>query len=586
MNFLDTRDSMIFSYKTIILLILLAGLVACENPDQRRQRERVDITKANDPSPPVELPEPSVGANTSPTDSRFKLTELSAINDKFIKITENIIFSGIEKKITVPFDEISMKIKSHCILNTAEEQEKVVIREYDRKLTAVIPLIEILPVEVLRHKGTSPPTCGFSFKATNKEGSAHHFELPQLPIVDYSSARSFSLINVSEQSEEPLVHLFSDRLTHYMLNTGPENPVQKLDFVCDDFSLPLLTRQQQFIPVPAFPFNSLSEETITKIRAQNPFQDCRILGYNNNTLKGVSAFFKLVYPAKRPIYIQKTNNPEWTYNGDFFHAQMVDSDGELKKNPPDTPLYSITISNHNLYPVSIFIQDQEKRDLPSYSFYQTSHETKKGSPIGWAGYTHYDDDTVSFSLNRLEIKAGEALIRETREGTLVTMQAHSHVQLSVILNEVPYMCHVRKKYKGARFVRWIGTVFEYPELNISQLVSDKLPPLAEQNTVQKLNTTDFKDDPHFSILSSASLVNHRGMQELRSLLFRAGRCFQKPSQFDYNDPILNVYREGNGAGDRLGYWRTKWLDMHFSEEDYNEMNSNISLTYRPIIRGL
>ena len=573
--------------KTISILFLLIGLMACKNPDQTRHRERVDTTKADGPSQPiVELPEPSVGATTSSTGSRFKLTELSAINDKFIRITENIIFSGIEQKITVPFDEISMKIKSHCILNTAEEQEQVIIREYDRKLTPVIPLIEILPVEVLQYKRDSVPTCGFSFKAQNKEGSAHHFELPQLPIVDYSSAHSFSLIHVSEQSKDPLVHLFADSLSHYMLNTGTKHSIQKLDFICDDFSIPLSIHKQQFIPFSAFSFNSLSEEVLDKIKQQNPYQDCRILGYSHNTLKGVSAFFKLVYPAQRPIHIRQTNNPDFTYNGDSFYAQIMDSDGELKRSIPDIPLYSIRISNYNLYPVFIFIPDQEKRELKSYSFYQTSHETRAGSPIEWAKYTHYDDDTVSFDLTKLEIKAGEVLITETREGTLITMQAHSYIQLSVMLNEVPDMCYVKKKRAGERFVRWIGTVFEYPELNISQLVSDKLSPVAGQNIVQKLNTTDFEDGPHFSILSSSNLVNHSGMQELRSLLFRAGRCFQEPSQFDYNEPVLNVYREGNGVKGQLGHWQTKWLDMHFSEEDYNKMNSAISLTYRPIVRGL
>ena len=575
-------------FKIILILFVVTGFISCR---QANNQDRNPSSEGDPPKVPpdtVELPEPAVRTQGTQDGTRFKLTELSAINDKFIKIQEDMVFSGIEETIKEPLKEISLNIKSHCIFRTAKEPEKVIIKEYTRELTAVIPIIEIVPAEVLLHKGNGYPTCGFSFKAINKAGSAHHFEWPQLPIVDYKEGRDFSLLTKEEPQTDTLVHLFTDRLSEYTLNTGPKNHIQQLDFVCDDFSLSLLVRPLQFIPLIAFPFHSQLVETIDNIKQKNPFQNCRIFGYNNNTLLGVSAFFKLVYPSHRPFKIKKRNNSDFMVSGDAFHSQIVHSTGELKKNIDGIPLYSIEIINPFLYPVHIFIKEQENRTMQSYSFYQTAKQLAPKDPV-WEKQSMYNDDTVPFSLDKLAIKNGEAVIKETTEGTLITIEPNAWVSLSVVLNQAPDICNVKKRFSKERSVDWIGSLFEYPELGIFQLVSDKLPFTAKQNIVQKLNTTNFKeeDEPrHLSILSSKNLENNSQMQEIRHLLFRAGRCFKNPSQFDYTKPILSVYRDMNGDHN-LGYWLTEWKDMYFSEEDYEKMNEKIkSALGRRIARGI
>ena len=578
--------SCLYQISSTVGFLLL--LVACHNTSNPpTNTENTDSTKETPgPSPnPVELPEPSLGipgTQGSQTTSRFKLTELSAVSNPSINIKEDIIFFGIQDKVQVPFDAISLKVKSHCIFNTAEGKEQVLIRNYERKLTPSIPIIEIVPAEVLLHKGIGYPTCGFSFKAENKAGSAHHFEWPQLPIMDYREGRSFSVITQNEYTTDPVVHLFIDRLPNYILKIGIESHVQKLNFVCDDFSLSLPIHQLQFIPLIAFPFDSVSSEMIQKIKSQNPYQDCRIFGYSNQTLVGVSDFFKLVYLTQQSVSISKENNRDWELNGDAFRLELVNSDGTKKNNNElNVLLYSIQISNDNLYPVYIFIKKKAKdKKIESYSFYQGGQIVGGRNSRSWIHNTVYRDDSLSFNLNKLEITSGQATIERTKDGTFITMSPRSTIVVPVILDKNSSLCAIDISDTDEFYVHWLGTFFEYVDLNIFQMVSNKIPATSQQNIVQKINTTDFMD-PYLYIFSHKNLLNHSEMDKLQHLLFIEGNCFSGPHSGGYNGPVLNVYRDGNMSTDyQKGYWEARWLNMYFSEEDYQKMNNTIYNTLR------
>ena len=586
--------SSLYQISSTGVFILL--LIACKDgPNPPTNTANIGSTQETpSPSPkPVELPEPSLGipgTQGSQTTSRFKLTELSAVSNPSINIKEDIIFSGIQNKFQVPFDEISLKVKSHCIFNTVEGKEQVLIRNYERKLTPSIPIIEILPAKVLLHKGIGYPACGFSFKAENKAGSAHHFEWPQLPIVDYKDGRSFSVIHDKsvlpslERSKEPFLHVFAEHITDYTLNTGSENRIQNLQLICDDFSLSLSLNQQQFIPFIAFPFDSVSQETMEDIHNFNPYQDCRLFGYSNKTLVGVSTSFKLVYSALRPVEIIKRNNPDFEFDGDVFYAQLLNSNKGLKKSLNGLQLYSMEIFNHNQYPVYIFIKAQKAKQakVQSYSFYQLGTRDRPGNPI-FDKYSHYTDDVVSVSLDTPKIKKGEVVIKETQNGTLITMQAHAWIQLSVVLYEVPDICYVTKKAEDYHFIKWLGTLFKYPAFDIVQLVSDQLPPTSNQNIVQKLDTTNF-EEPHLSIFSRKFLNPSAGVNQMASLDFLRGNiCLEPPKAFG-TQSVLNVYRK---PGNRPGHWLTKFENMYVSEEDYKEMNEKVRSAFgRRIYRGI
>ena len=572
------------------LLILLLCLISCNNKSSTTNGTTTPQTNQPNGNTPLELPEPSVG-----DPSRFKITELSTATHKVLKLKDNIIFTGLKN---LPTDDVTIVIKSHCIIH----KEEIIIKEYKRPLTTEIPLIEILPKEVLLHLGMNTPSCGFSFKATNQSGSAHHFELPQLPIEDYRKSHSLQ-ITPRVTDTAPFFNVFMENLLHYHLNKSTNNKISYLNLVCDDFELPLeIFEQQQFIPLSVFAYDSLPQETQDKIYTENPVQICRILGYESpaitekgdtstQTLTGVSAFFKLVFPTQ-PLLIYQASNPKMIRYSDVFFEEIGKYTGQtinLRRMKNDLAkrskrlvnieadkLYSITIRNNRSYPVPIFI-------------------SKKSDPLLMNTYTMYffytrnttDDNiykasSVQYTVHINSIQNGES-VATTKEGETVVLNPSGELKLSILLKTAPEMCRtdLAPKDTVVESLRWMGTWFEYPELNIFELAHQDIDTIPFQwNIVRKLRTTAFPDSSHLMIFSRNNVTKHRDFHE-DAMWFLEGDCFKKLDTFSYNKAFISFGRDPSHSASTYGKWSAQWEEPHtFDEKKYGSLRSRLVRSFR------
>ena len=403
----------------------------------------------------IGLPEPSIEGQTS----RFKLTELAAVQERFLTINDSIVFTGLKEKIEKQesLKNVKLTVKSHCILN----KETVLIKEFNKELNQSIPLIELLPEEVLLHQGDSYPSCGFSFKAENKEGAAHHFELPQLPIIDYTTGRFIQFFSSSMRMDESFPYINMDNISDYWLDIGKQEPMDNLNLVCSDFSLSLNIRPQQFIPVSAFLFDQLKEKLRKEINEKRPIQTCRILGYVGKTLTGVSYMFYLRYSAPS-LYVSIDDDLFEDKEAAFYFEFMRSNGMGDKKERPDVPLYSYSINNPHPYPVYILIENySERREggllLDFYGLYYS----RKGS-----FYALHKD---SFYLDSIKTLRGQTAQKKTAVGTFIKLEPGSKIAFSVVLKETFGLCRAKNRENGE--IHWLGGIVKYPDLKIYQLVS-------------------------------------------------------------------------------------------------------------------
>ena len=257
-------------------------LTACGEEGAIQNQDSAPNKNKPAPAPKVAIPEPDIGTNGS----RFKLTNLSAVKEKFLQLNDDIVFNGLAEQMQTQsfLQDVSLKIKTHCIFN----KKKVLIKEFSRALSPSIPLIELLSQEALSQQGKDyVPACGFSFKAEHKSGAAHHFELPVLPIVDYQEERFIRVLDSKGAVKQSFPYVSMNNITEYQIDMGIEEPIDKLSLVCDDFSIPLNIRPQRFIPLTVFPFENLTEEQMQNVKYKKPIQQCRIFGYKKSIMAGV-----------------------------------------------------------------------------------------------------------------------------------------------------------------------------------------------------------------------------------------------------------------------------------------------------------
>ena len=587
----------------IIMALLLGCLFSCKKPEDTAQPPQK--TK-QDSSIVLELPEPSIG-----DPSRFKITELSTIDHKIFKLKDNITFTHLNNITT---NEVTISIKSHCIIH----EKKVIIKEYNRPLTAQIPLIEILPQEVLLHQGVNAPSCGFSFKAVNRSGSAHHFELPQLPIENYRKSHSLEINQAGGTLKEPFSNVFMEDLTTYHLNKGVNNKISYLHLICDDFEIPLeVFEQEQFVPISAFAYDSLSQETTTRIQKERPVQICRILGYKKPTkaqpiLTGASAFFKLMYPIKPLLVYQKPNIELYQYPDRYFE-QISQYSGQtidfkkvtkyLRKNTTDQKtilnlLYSVVIRNNRSYPVPVFIKNKEQTPInqtdlsdqkpilirklkgPNITSANTMYFIKERS-----NYSIFKTSPVQYQVQISSIQNGKTLTKNT-DGEVILLNPSGELKLSVLLKTAPDMCRrdlfpLTTKLKE---LRWMGTLFKYPELDIFELarVETNTIPLSG-NIAQKINTTSFADSPHLMIFSRENLTEHIALNREDYLWFLESDCFKGPDIDLYNKAFISFVAtpKDSSEEEEFNNWSAHWEEPHtFNKKEYESRRRNTLRSFK------
>ena len=617
-------------YFLFILLFISVCVLSC---NKSSDTDSTPTPRADTPRTitPVQLPEPSVGQP-----NRFKITELSTATHKILKLNDNITFTGLKNKAT---SAVTMTITAHCIVY----KEKVLIREYKRPLTDKIPLMEILPKEVLLYHGVSTPSCGFSFKATNPSGSAHYFELPQLPIKNHRESRFLQIKTDGAKHKAPFFNVFVENFHRYHLNKGVDTRISYLNLVCDDFEMPVkILEQQQFIPLLAFEYESLSPETKNKIHNESPVQVCRILGYegplsqegvddSTQTLTGASAFFKLVFPTKPLLVYRKTvlesykkRDPLFAkiaeYSGQKIDMEKVkkymDHKYSSRRHDGIEWLYSVVIQNNRPYPVPFFIKKPEKPEK-SQDNNPSSHrrpilvrkinnpahpppvdkepikkpETMtahtmylvKGHIDSW---TMYQSSTVQYTIHKSLIHKGET-VTNTAEGEIILLNPSGELHLSVMLKTAPKMCskHLAPSDGLVEYFRWIGTLFEYPELNIFELAfpdTETIP--LKWNLLRRIKTRAFTDSPHLTILSREHLTKHTSNRR-NQLWFLASDCFQEPhlhllKNYKPSQAFLSLIGEPVFRT-KFGKWSAQWMDPHlFDRKKYSSLEFHFLNSFR------
>lgn len=515
--------------KFIFLFFIL--LSACGGTGDKDLR--IDSQKGNG----IGIPEPSIVDQTT----RFKLTKLAAVHEKFLTVNDNIVFTDLKEQMKEhkSLTEVKLKVKSHCLLN----KERVLIREFTKELVPSIPLIELLPEEVLLYEGDNYPSCGFSFKAENKAGSAHHFELPQLPIMGYRENRFIKFFSSYQKINESFPYISMDSIDDYYMDLGEQKPIDNLSLICSDFDLSLPIRPQQFIPFSAFLFDQLEEKLQKKIKKQRPIQTCRIFGYVDKTLTGVSYIFYLRYSA--PYLFVSIEDDLFEGKESSFYFEFMQSDGKGdKKNRQNIPLYSYSIRNSHPYPVYILIENYSKRKGKRRELLLDFYGLYYNSQIGGFYSSHEDE----FYLGSIKTLRGQTAQEKTEMGTVIKLESQSEIAFSVILKKSFGLCRTRKSVNEQTY--WLGGIVKYPDLKIYQLVSDKVEsiPLA-QNIWQQLDT---KAGRGFSILTNY-LTDGAEREKFDHLWFKQGICSRKIVA-DTNDPIIELYRSGSRV-------KTRWIDF-------------------------
>ena len=282
------KSSQHFS-RFFFLFLFVICLSACSQSDEEDEQEGPKTDNVR-----VELPEPIIeGLTDEGRVFRFKLTQLSVVKKKVFRINDSIVFTSLEEQIkqNKALKEVQLKIKTNCVLNSGD----VVIKNFTRPLSSSIPIIELMTSEILFADVRGITSCGFSFKAEHKSGSAHHFEIPHLPILDFHLERFIKVLHLSDNKEQSSQYISLKNKADYLIDAGAEKPIDHLKMVCSDFTLELPMRPQQFIPFSVLPFYELEEKIKRRFNTERRYRPlCRLFGYVNNILVAASYFFSLV----------------------------------------------------------------------------------------------------------------------------------------------------------------------------------------------------------------------------------------------------------------------------------------------------
>lgn len=281
------KSSQLFSFFLFLFVICLSACSESDGDDAPEGSKGDNVT--------VELPEPFIeGLTDHGKVFRFKLTQLSIVKRKVFRINDSIVFTSLEERIkeNKALKEVQLKIKTNCVLNSGE----VIIKNFTRPLSPSIPIIELMTSEILFADVRGITSCGFSFKAEHKSGSAHHFEIPHLPILDFHTERFIRVLHLLGETEQSSQHISMNSKAKYWIDTGAEKPIDYLKLVCSDFTLELPMRPQQFIPFSVLPFYELEEKIKRRFNTERNYRPlCRLFGYVNNILVAASYFFSLVH---------------------------------------------------------------------------------------------------------------------------------------------------------------------------------------------------------------------------------------------------------------------------------------------------
>ena len=495
------------------------------------------------------VPEPVVSDQLSinnQENTRFKLTDISVMKKPSLKINDSIIFSGIEntEQNKKRFNKVQLTIRTHCLI----DNQQVIIKDFKRKLRPAIPIIELLPEEVLLAQNI--PSCGFSFQAENPSGAIHHFEVPQLPITEHRSDRFITIIDeLKTDNKNKNPYLFVNKRNDYSVNTGHETAMDILNLRCKNLSDSVSLRSEQWLPFSAFS-NKLDNEIIDR----NPYQQCRVLGYNEDTLVATSRVFYLVYPHQPPYVSIDTID----YNPDNFYGYVMGEKEEKKRKDVEIDMYSYQINNPHSYPVTLWINYQSGMDLDLYSLYQEVNYNGMDYTESDKMYLpFYVSDDFNINLRNIIVEQGHAIIENTDDGLLLKLQPHTKVKIPVFINESS-LC---KKAKTGDKIRWLGAIYTPPQ----DLKVYALDTRDESFSESKIELSISRSNRTITLLTTGLEKQNNSNDTTpvlsNNLWFMESSCLQasrtRDKTFKTIEPLLELRRDNDDRGS---------FDIHWLEE--------------------
>ncbi len=508
-----------------------------------------DPANQNIDSQNFSVPEPVISDQlsiTNPENARFKLTDISVMKNPSLKINDIIIFNDIEdiEQNKKRFNKVQLTITTHCLV----DNQQVIIKDIKRKLRPAIPIIELLPEAVLLAQNT--PSCGFSFTAKNPAGAEHHFEMPQLPITDYRSDRFITIIDNSKtDNKNKTPYLFMNKRKDYSVNTGHETAMDTLNLNCKHLSNSISLRSEQWLPFSAFS-NKFKNKTID----QNPYQQCRVLGYNKDTLVAASKVFHLVYPHQPPYVSIDTIN----HDPDDFYADIMGDKEDNKSKDVEIDMYSYQINNPHSYPVTLWMNYRPGMELDLYSLYQEVNYNGMDYTESDKMYLpFYVSDDFNINLRNPIVEQGQATTENTDDGLLLKLQPHTKVKIPVSLTD----SNLCKKAKTGDEVRWLGAIYTPPQ----DLKVYALDTRDESFSESKTELSIYRSKKPIALLTTG-LEKKNSSDDTTPVLsnnlwFMESSCLQasrtRDKTFKTIEPLLELRRDNDDRGS---------FDIHWLEE--------------------
>ena len=467
-------------------------------------------------------------------------TALNGLMDNIQKSTFYINdYLEFEKKEGKSQD-IQFHITTQCI--ESENQNKF-IKNIITPFKQKIYLIEMLPEKIFSYGKRwwlSPeiknPTCNFYFKATNKVGDIHYFELPHLPISLFEHSWNLSLIDKNQtmkadiELSKAFPLLMMKNIVDYKLISHSASKIDKLKLICEDAEDIIfnVNNQQQY---DLWGLQGWSQVSF----GSSASKACRFLSLNEDQIIGISQVFPLIpLVASDTFDVQKIDNlisdnaslgekiketkfPEVDDNTPRLNLASLLKNITSPINSSIPPLYfdimGLRLNNHGKEPLYLLLpQTSMPADLNLF-FADIYHKVRpdktldlgKIQRMGRLNYFIRKEEGASFVLGQFmfndflnkesrsvkdQLDNGNQVIYgvyEKQTYALVTIQPQSLITLNfgLVISD-PNLC-LQINDEGGIETDVIGMILESEYLPIYRVLNNSDFKLASQTIIQKYN---------------------------------------------------------------------------------------------------
>ena len=549
---------------------------------EREGHKKFTFTQATQASQTTQAQEQSTSTNAPSQENQY-----------FLTIQDNIVFPDLAQIIKVPFSDIQLTITAFCVFEKNTNQG--FIKTSHIALKPTISIIELVAEKALLYT-QSPPLCSFKFLAQNNFGSKHIFELPKMPIKGPIQSVGLDLQQNSQSLKTSYILLSS--LPNLQI-TAEANNINRIQMICDN----LLLSNVQFSDLEKnIPFQS--EPNLSEVIKQQPGhtpEPCRLFGYKDNTLMGISKLFNILYHQIPPkIYV--VYNPHLMQDANVFYqaSQQAHSNTTTQDKDNVIPLYRHVIYNLNNHPIHLVIKKPET--ISYYGLYYVIigdksqfphlHDTKTYHPL----YIPYNTKFLIYDFQKslrnkdkalsLPVQNDSPLITTwPSSDSLITIAPKSAFSFAVAIDYrhidicpniiqkskehitmnsqelasliIDPVIHSKPKYIFGRGVtkvetpdpkdihiyasKWIGVVIQQPEIDFIQVASNQITEqMLPKNTIHTWRANPEHKTKHFVSLNEDLIQPPDSDIESPTLspaYFKSWTCQDTPNRL-YNDDLF------------------------------------------------